>query len=132
MGLLKNTKHELVAQEIAKGGTIIAAYTKAGYKPNTGHASRLASKGSIQRRIAELQENAAFRTQTTVASLEQELEEARALAARDGTPSAMVAASMGKAKLLGFLTDKQQISVDDPVAQLLSDFKGSVFRPTEK
>jgi phage terminase small subunit len=55
MPALKNTKHEKFASELAKGASMTAAYKAAGYKPNRQHASRLATNGDIQARVAELQ-----------------------------------------------------------------------------
>jgi phage terminase small subunit len=34
MGLLRNTKHERFAQELAEGTSMSEAYEAAGYKPN--------------------------------------------------------------------------------------------------
>ena len=51
----------------------------------------------------------------TVADILRELEEARTMAATGERPqpAAMVAATMGKAKLLGMLTDKQELTGKD-------------------
>ena len=56
MAALINARHELFAQERARGATADEAYAKAGYKPDRGHASRLAANGSILARIDELLE----------------------------------------------------------------------------
>lgn len=45
----------------------------------------------------------------TVGTLTSELDEARAVAKAVQQPNAMVAATMGKAKLLGLITDKQEV-----------------------
>ena len=47
MPLLDNPKHEIFAQELAKGATQEEAYETAGYKPSRQHASRLATNGNI-------------------------------------------------------------------------------------
>ena len=44
---LKNPKHERFAQELAKGKSATEAYRLAGYKPDDGHASRLAGNGRV-------------------------------------------------------------------------------------
>ena len=73
-------------------------------------ASKLKNNPKITLRIEELQELAQERHSITVDSLTDELESARKTAQEAGQASAMVAATMGKAKLHGLLTDKAQIS----------------------
>jgi hypothetical protein len=53
-GPLKNTRHERFAQELAKGKSQVDAYETAGYKPNDGHAARLAGNGRVRDRVLEL------------------------------------------------------------------------------
>ena len=55
MPVLKNARHERFAQNKAKGMSATEAYEKAGYKPSRQHAARLATKGDIVARVAELQ-----------------------------------------------------------------------------
>jgi phage terminase small subunit len=55
MPALKNPRHERFAIEISKGLSQFEAYTRAGYKADRGHSSRLAANGNVQARIAELQ-----------------------------------------------------------------------------
>lgn len=71
-------------------------------------ACELLKNGNVAVRVAELQKAAVQRNEITVDDLIRELEEARTAALTAETPqsSASVAATMGKAKLLGFLTDK--------------------------
>ena len=66
-------------------------------------ATRLLANPKVALKIAELQAEAQAAHQITVASLVAELEEARAAALGQDKPqaSAAVAATMGKAKLLG-------------------------------
>ena len=54
MPALPNPRHELFAQELAKGNTADAAYMTAGYKPDRHHAARLATKGHVKVRVSEL------------------------------------------------------------------------------
>jgi hypothetical protein len=49
----------------------------------------------------------------TVGTLTSELDEARAVAKHCSQPNAMVAATMGKAKLLGLITDKSEVKHGD-------------------
>ncbi len=54
MPVLKNSRHERFAQALAQGKTADEAYSLAGYKPDRGHASRLAANGNIKSRIDEI------------------------------------------------------------------------------
>lgn len=86
-------------------------------KPATVHrcAKELLDNPKIAARIEELQAGAAARNQITVDDLIAELEEARKLALAAPTPqsSAAVAATMGKAKLLGLGVDKVEMTGKD-------------------
>ncbi len=74
-------------------------------------ASELLAHGKVSVRIKELQNRLVKKHEVTVESIAQELEEARTMALTTPTPqtSAAVAASMGKAKLYGLITDKAEI-----------------------
>jgi len=89
-----------------------AAFDAENMKAETVHkrASELMANGEVKGRIAELQAQAVERALVTVQSLTEELEEARALALREGQSSAAVSASMGKAKLHGLITDKATLT----------------------
>jgi phage terminase small subunit len=120
---LDNPKHELFAQELAKGRTQVEAYQEAGYAPSEPNASRLTSNDKVAARVAEIQGRAAIRAEITVADIIAELEQARGVALGAATPQsgAAVAASMGKAKLLGLVIDKSltaATSVEDLLDQL--------------
>ena len=54
MPVLENPKHELFAQELAKGKSAIEAHEVAGYKPHRSTASTLARLPSISARVDEL------------------------------------------------------------------------------
>lgn len=75
-------------------------------------ASLLLKNPEVAQRVAELKQEAAERNKITVDDLLAELEEARTVANAEGKPqaSAMVAATMGKAKLLGFLAERVEHS----------------------
>lgn len=66
-------------------------------------------KPQVQARIEELRNKVMERHEITVDTLLAELEEARVLGKETGKASAMVSASMGKAKLLGL--DKQIVEL---------------------
>lgn len=110
MPVLSNPKHERFAQELAKGKAQAAAYKAAGYKPSEHHASRLASHGKVRARVRELQSAAAKRTEVTIASLTEELDEARAIALEKGQVSAAVSATLGKAKLHGLGAETRRLT----------------------
>jgi phage terminase small subunit len=73
----------------------------------------LLKNGNVAVRVSELQAAAAERNEITVDDLLAELEDARkaALGASSPQTSAAVAATMGKAKLLGFLVEKVNANV---------------------
>jgi phage terminase small subunit len=73
MPVLDNARHELFAQELAKGKTADEAYQIAGYSPNRGNACTLKAKQSIQDRVAEIMEAAAERAEITRADVLNEL-----------------------------------------------------------
>ena len=81
-------------------------------------ASKLRNNPKITLRILELQELAQERHSITVDSLTDELENARKTAQEAGQASAMVAATMGKAKLHGLLTEKAEITSPDESMKL--------------
>ncbi len=55
MPILKNQRHELFCQELAKGKNGDDAYVAAGYLPNRHNASRLKTTETITARVLELQ-----------------------------------------------------------------------------
>jgi hypothetical protein len=107
MTILANARHEIAAQERAKGKSDAAAYMAA--YPTCSKASaetagpRLFRNVQVQNRVAELQAQSAKEVVVSTASLIDELEEARAMAKRLEMPNAMTAASVAKAKLLGLI-----------------------------
>ena len=125
MPALTNPRHERFAQELAKGKTADAAYVGAGYKANRHNAAALARQEHISTRVAEITERGAVRAEITVASILEELEQARVAALGAETPqsSAAVSASMSKAKLLGLVVDRSEgkltvVSQEDALAAL--------------
>lgn len=70
-------------------------------------AKELRKQGPITVRISELQDEHKERHDITVDDLIAELEEARQVAKQEAAAGAMVSATMGKAKILGF--DKQVV-----------------------
>jgi phage terminase small subunit len=87
------------------------AYPKSQHwKPEAVHvkASELLTNGKVMVRVEALRQKHAERHEVTVDSLVDELEEARSLARKTEAPAAMVAATMGKAKITGHIIDKNE------------------------
>jgi hypothetical protein len=123
-GPLDNPKHEKFAQALAKGMTQFDAYAAAGYAPNDGNCVRLKGYERVAARVLELQSVAAEEVKFTIADMAKQLDEDRQFARDCGTPAAAVTASMGKAKLLGMLTDKIEHS-GEVVVRSLDGFYGA-------
>jgi hypothetical protein len=109
MPVLPNPRHESFAQALAKGKSATEAMAAAGYS-DARNSSRLTKNDEIQRRVAELRERGAKKVEVTLESLAAELDEARAIAAAEKQPGAMVQATMGKGKLFGLIVDKTRHS----------------------
>lgn len=111
--VLKNSRHEAFAQALAKGKTATDAYTDAGYKGDRTAASRLSTNVNIAARVAELQGRAAAKAVVTIEDIARQLDEDRQFARDVGSASASVAATMGKAKVLGLIVEKQDHTSSD-------------------
>lgn len=100
-------KQEAFAQSYVETGNASEAYRRAyeatGMKAETvtKRASELLGRGDVKGRVAELQGEVQQAHGVTVATLIAELEEARQVAKAKEQGAAMVAATMGKAKLSG-------------------------------
>jgi phage terminase small subunit len=70
------------------------------------NACKLLADANVSLRVAELKAEHAERHKFTINDMVAQLDEDREFARELETPSAAVSASMGKAKVLGFLTDK--------------------------
>jgi phage terminase small subunit len=73
MGILKNERHELFAQELAKGSSAIDAYVAAGYVANDGNCIRLKNDPEVVARVEEILGRAAARAEVTVEGVLREL-----------------------------------------------------------
>ena len=112
-------KQEAFAQAYMQTGSASEAYRTAydasKSKPESVHrlAYGVLENVKVASRIKELQQQAQQRHQLTVDDLINELEEARVIASTGERPqaNAMVAATMGKAKLLGFDVQKVEANV---------------------
>jgi hypothetical protein len=114
MPVLDNLQHETFSQEIAKGTGVGEAYAIAGYDCTNkaaaaASASRLLKTAKIQARVSELLNGAATRAVISIQKVLEKLDRAYDLAERMEQPSAMVAASMGLAKVAGLIVDKKEV-----------------------
>jgi hypothetical protein len=127
MPALKNPRHEAFAQAIFAAlfrepgqpyQTHANSYTKAGYtaqqKAAEASASRLLRNAKILDRVVELQQAAAEHVKETVDKCVKELNQLKEDAQADKAYGPAVSAVMGKAKLLGLVTDKHQDVTDRP------------------
>lgn len=111
-------KQEQFARLYVETGNASEAYRQAynadNMKPETvtNEAYKLLQDPDISAMVDGLKEEARQRHAVTVGDLLSELEQARAAALAAPTPqsSAAVSATMGKAKMLGLLVDKAEIS----------------------
>jgi len=85
------------------------AYKSTG-KPNTIHrkASELLKHPEVKKELELLQAQVKEQNKVTLDSIVTELEDARQMAKQSGNASAMVSATLGKAKVLGLIIDKQE------------------------
>lgn len=116
--LVLTAKQEAFAQAIVEGrmnasDAYRSAYDADAMSPKQVwvEASKLIRHPKVSLRVAELRAEITKGTVYTVEKLIDELEEARVMAATCETPqtSAMISASMGKAKLLGMVSDQTNI-----------------------
>lgn len=116
MPVLKNARHERFAQARVDGQTIDKAFVTAGYSRNPGNAGRLNNKEHIQARIRELQAKAAKKVITTASDIVDQLSEDRDFARQNLHSAAAITATMGQAKVLGFLKDIHEHTGKDGAA----------------
>lgn len=109
-GPLKNARHERFAQERLKGLSVEAAYAAAGFKPHSGNAARLSGNERVRARISELQEAAAKKAEVTAADIAAQLDEDREFAKKNKHSAAAVSATLGKAKLLGLMPERHELT----------------------
>jgi len=113
-------KQEAFAQVYVETGNASEAYRQAydvsdSTKPESvwQEASRVLADLKVSSRVIGLQEEARERHSVTIDSLTLELNENRKLAKNEKQSAAMTAATMGKAKLHGLLSDKVEHSNPD-------------------
>lgn len=113
-GVMLTDKQARFIDEYLIDSNATQAAIRAGYSVDSARqlGSDTLSKPYIQDAIAEGRAKIAERNAITIDDLLNELEQARtaALTSETAQSSAAVAATMGKAKMLGFLTDKTELS----------------------
>lgn len=117
MPALKTARHEKIALALVEGHTLRDAYWMTAKKGEARcsertarrEAAKIANLPEVKARIEELQEAQAKRVDIGVDTLLKELNEMLALAKRTRQPGAGVGAVVAKARLLGLITDKQEI-----------------------
>lgn len=94
------------------------AAIRAGYSEKT--AAVIGAQNLIKLNIAAAikagQNNIGKRNELTIDDILDELEEARKIAQAEGKGAPMVAASMGKAKLLGLIVDKAETKTEGNIS----------------
>lgn len=109
MPVLKNHKHELFCQELAKGKTGDEAYQLAGYKENRFNASRLKTNEHIKARVQDIMGRAASRTELTISNVTESLLRIAEKAEKLGEPAALSvarAAWIDAAKVNGLIVEQ--------------------------
>ena len=110
-------KQEAFAQAYVETGNASEAYRRAydasKSKPSSVNVNgcKLLSDAKISQRIAALRQAILERHEFTIANMVSQLDEDRTFARDCEAPAPAVTASMGKAKLLGFLTEKVELTV---------------------
>jgi hypothetical protein len=92
---------------------------------------RLLNHPLITLRLQAAQERVAAKAEVTAAKILDELREAWALARDKGQPSAMVAASMGRAKVAGLIAEKKEVEQPGDFIKDMSDEELADFIRTE-
>lgn len=112
---LENPRHEKFAQLVSAGNLWGDAYIGAGFKPKnkknaTTEGLRLGKVELVAQRITDLQERNLKRLNVTVDKLVADLDTMFELAKTMKHPAAGVGAVMSKAKLLGLVVDKKEVT----------------------
>ena len=118
MSVLSNPKHELTAQELAKGRTQVEAIEAAGYSPHRSNASRLIANDNIKSRVQELQMEASKTIAITLEGQIAKLEDLLNQAKQHKQISAGVAAIDKQNELMGFKIQRVESKRVDEFANM--------------
>ena len=129
MPVLSNPKHELFAQEIAKGSPASVAYVAAGYAKNDGNASRLNGHEKVRARVQELLAEGAEKAGVTVQRIVDEL--AKVGFANMG---AYLKATSGGDPYFDYasLTDEQKAAIAEVTVEDFTDGRGEDARQVRR
>ena len=121
-------KQEKFAQEYVALGNASEAYRRSyNVKPTTKdksvheNASRLLNDVMVSSRVQQIKASIVQRHELTIDDILDELEEAREMGKITQQSSSMVSASMGKAKLLGLIVDRKEITVHGMISAMTDD-----------
>lgn len=121
-------KQEKFCQEYIATGNASEAYRRSyNVKPTTKdssvnqQASALLADLRISSRVEQIKASIVQRHQLTIDDILDELEEAREMGKVTQQSSSMVSASMGKAKLLGLIVDRKEITVHGMISAMTDD-----------
>ena len=122
-----NQKQQNFVDEYLKDYNATQAAIRAGYSKNRASeiGYQLLHKTTVISALNLAQNSVSERNRVTVDSLIAELEQAREIAINSDnpTPSAAVSATMGKAKICGYLVDKVEHSGNVEFSALLASIK---------
>jgi|WetSurMetagenome_2_1015567.scaffolds.fasta_scaffold101311_6 phage terminase small subunit len=125
-------KQEKFAQEYVATGNASEAYRRAyNVKPTTkdssvhANASQLLGDTRVSQRVKQIKAAIVQRHELTIDGILDELEEAREMGKITQQSSSMVSASMGKAKLLGLIVDRKEITVHGMISAMTDDELGN-------
>src|SRR5262245_32362559 len=110
MGPLRNSRHEAFCRALFENKSADEAYVVAGYKASRQNAHRLTTNEDIRQRLTELQAEAAKKSEVSVQSLLNELEEARLKAGSLEQYGTVVKAIVAKAQIAGISTQRIEVS----------------------
>lgn len=116
----KQQRYDRFVSEMLVDGNVTRSAKAAGYSEKTAYSQghRLLKNVEIANAIKAGQKDIAKRNELTIDDIIKELEEARtaALTAESPQSSAAVAATMGKAKVLGMLVDKSETKTEGNIS----------------
>jgi len=102
-------RHKTFCRNIVAGMSNAAAFRDAGYSGKwTGGPNNLLKRPAIKEYIRMLEERQRIRLNVTLDGLVLNLRTGQDLAIETGNPTAYVAATMGLAKLMGFLKEERE------------------------
>lgn len=110
MPVLKNARHEKMAQALSKGKTADEAYVAAGFKANRGNAARLNANESIRARVDELLTRVAEKAEWTAADRLRDLKTIFDASATDDRRTAIAAIAEANKMQGSYAPTKRELS----------------------